>query len=368
MVPRRQPPRLWLVALALLLPVAAAGWYGLGEYRPPIPTGLDLYLPVAEDNPLTQEKVALGERLFFDPALSRDGSVACASCHIPERAFSDSLPVAVGIDGRRGERNAPPIINLAWAGALFRDGSAASLEEQALHPIHSPAEMDLSLRELEERLSADPSYRRVFESAFGHEPAGEAAGAEQRPDEGSTTPSRNLSGGAGDVDGVVSARNVARAIASYVRTILAGDAPFDRYLAGDREALTEEELRGFRLFTGKANCSLCHLGPTFSDDAFHNTGVAARSGDPGRYGVTGREEERGRFRTPTLREIEHTAPYMHDGSLASLEEVVEFYDAGGSLHPNLSPKIRPLRLSEHEKAALVGYLRTLSGQVQAGVR
>ena len=337
---RLRTPRLWLVAAALLLPVAIAGWYGLGDYRPPIPPGLDLYLPVPEDNPLTREKVALGERLFFDPRLSRDGTVACASCHIPERAFSDSLPVAVGIDGRGGERNAPPILNLAWAGSLFRDGSAASLEEQALHPIHSPVEMDLSLDELERRLAGDPSYRRDFERAFGGEsgraPAGRSAASE-----------------------TVTQENVARAIASYVRTILAGDAPFDRYLAGDREALTEEELRGFRLFTGKANCSLCHLGPTFSDDAFHNTGVAARSGDPGRYGVTGREEERGRFRTPTLREIEHTAPYMHDGSLATLEDVVEFYNEGGGPHPNRSPDIRPLGLTPEELRLLVAFLETL---------
>jgi cytochrome c peroxidase len=331
-------------AASLLLPlllIAAVG-AGLADYRPPVPQGLDLYLPVPDDNRLTAEKVALGERLFFDPRLSRDGSVACASCHIPERAFSDSLPVAVGIDGRRGERNAPPIINLAWAGTLFRDGSARSLEEQALHPIHSSVEMDLSLDELEERLRDDAEYRRTFRGAFAVDPDG--------------------------ADGALSAANVARALASYVRTIFAGDAPFDRFLAGDRAALTEDEQRGFRLFTGKANCSVCHLGPTLSDDDFHNTGVAAGSGDPGRYGVTGRDEDQGRFRTPTLREIQRTAPYMHDGSLATLDEVIEFYDRGGEPHPNLSPEIRPLSLTEREKLALTSYLRALTGTVRAGVR
>jgi cytochrome c peroxidase len=331
-----------MIPTSLLLLAGVGAGRGLTEYRPPIPLGLDLYFPVPEDNPLTQEKVALGERLFFEPALSRDRTLACAGCHVSDRAFSDTLPVAVGIDGRRGKRNAPPLINLVYGRAFLRDGAMQSIEAQMLHPIHNPLEMDLELTELERRLRLDGLYRRAFRNAFGPGPEGE--------------------------DEAVTAGNVALALASYVRTILAANAPFDRFLAGNRGALSDLEREGFQLFVGKANCSACHLGPILTDGQFHNTGVALRSGDPGRYRITGGNEDLGRFRTPTLREIERTSPYMHDGSMTTLEEVIRFYDRGGEPHPNLSREIRPLRLTAGERDALAAFLGSLSGSVGAGVR
>lgn len=313
-------------------PVEDPGRYGsaAGSFLPR-PPGLDLYMPVPEDNPLTAAKVSLGRRLFFDPVLSRDRSRACASCHLPDRAFGDTLPVARGIDGRRGIRNAPPLVNRAWERTFFWDGRVASLEEQALHPVRSPRELDLPLEALARRLRDDPSYVDAFGAAFPGE------------------------------EDAVGPRGVARALASFVRTLQAGDAPFDRYRAGDPDALPLRARRGRRLFFGGAGCARCHSGPTFADGRFHNTGVSWGSPDLGRHRVTGREEDRGRFRTATLRELVRTAPYMHDGSLATLEDVVAFYDGGGTPNPFLSPRIRPLDLSARDRADLVAFLRALSG-------
>lgn len=310
--------------------VGNGGERGAAASLPARPPGLDLYMPVPEDNPLTAEKAALGRRLFFDSVLSRDRILACASCHRPEHAFGDTLPVARGIDGRRGIRNAPPLVNRAWERSFFWDGQVASLEEQALHPIASPREMDLPLEALAPRLREDPTWVAGFEAAFPRE-----------------------------VD-PVSPEGVARALATYVRTLQAGDAPIDRFRAGDPEALSPAARRGRRLYFGRAGCARCHAGPTFADGRFHNTGVSWGSPDPGRYRVTGREEDRGRFRTATLRELVRTAPYMHDGSLATLDDVVDFYDGGGTPNPFLSPRVRPLGLTAGEKDDLVAFLRALS--------
>ena len=287
-----------------------------------IPLGLDLYLPVPQDNPLTVEKIELGRRLFFDGRLSADDSISCASCHDPRRAFSSDRAVASGVSGRRGRRNAPAIINRAYGRSFFWDGRTTMLEEQVLKPIGDPAEMGSSV---------EAAARRVGVA----------------PDE------------------------LARALASYVRSILSGNSRFDRYLAGDRAALTDEELAGLRLFRGKANCAACHAGPTLSDEQFHNTGVAWRDGryqDDGRAGVSGRDHDRGAFKTPTLREVARTAPYMHDGSIRTIEDVVEFYAAGGRANPHLDEEMRPLPLGAGEKRAIASFLRSLSGDVYEGRR
>ncbi len=297
-------------------------------YRPPTPLGLDEYYPVPESNALTEAKVGLGRRLFFDPLLSADRSIACASCHRPERAFSDTVALSVGLHGRTG-RNAPSIVNRAYGRTFFRDGRAASLEATVLQPIQSPVEMDLALSELVARLRGDPSYAGRFTEAFE--------------------------------DGVTR-RNVARALASYVRTLRSGNAPIDRYLVGDPSALSVAAKAGFALFAGKANCVACHVGPTLSDEEFHNTGVFVGSSDLGRFRVSRREADRGAFRTPTLRNVSLTAPYMHDGSLATLEEVIEFYDGGGNENPHLDPEIRPLGLTSEEKTQLLAFLRALTGE------
>jgi len=277
-----------------------------------IPLGLDLYLPAPEDNPLTVNKIELGRRLFSDRRLSRDGSIACSSCHDAERAFSDGRAVAVGVFGQRGRRNAPALINRGYGRSFFWDGRVSTLEEQVLKPIQDSNEMDLTLAEAAARVGLPPD-------------------------------------------------EISRALASFVRSILSGDSPYDRFVNGDRRALTPEQQLGLQVFRGKGNCTACHVGPNLSDERLHNTGVAWHDGklaDPG--------AGQGNFKTPTLREVARTAPYMHDGNLAALEDVVEFYDGGGRPNPNLDRDLRPLRLSPAEKQHLVAFLRAFSGQVTEG--
>lgn len=320
-----------------LLAAAAQSPESSPVVRPSIPLGLDLYLPIPEDNPLTAEKVALGRRLFFDPILSRDYSLSCATCHDPRRFFTDGLAVAVGVEGRKGKRSAPALLNRAWGKSMFWDGRAASLEKQALQPIENPDEFDMTIEGILERLRSHAEYPDLFERSFGHE---------------------------------VNSEDLGRAIASYVRTILTGNAPIDRYMNGDRQALSEQARAGLRLFRGRANCTACHLGPTFTDEQFHNTGVAFRDGkltDDGRFTVTGKEKDRGAFKTPTLRHVAQTAPYMHDGSLATLEEVIEFYDKGGNPNFHLDEEIRPRGLTDEDKQALVAFLHSLSGTITEGL-
>lgn len=301
--------RLWL----LLLPTLALA----GADQLVIPAGLDAYLPVPEQNPLTREKVELGKKLFFDVRLSRDNSVSCATCHNPKLAFTDDRPVGVGVAGRVGGRRVPRIVNRGYGKSFFWDGRAATLEEQVLQPIQNPKEMDMTLEEVASRTGL-PIER------------------------------------------------VQQALASYVRTILSGDSPYDRYLQGDRNALTTEQRLGLRLFRGKAGCAVCHLGPNLTDERFHNTGVGW-PGDEGRYAVTKSEPDRGAFKTPSLREVARTPPYMHDGSRKTLEEVIDFYNQGGNPNPALDPEIRKLQLSAEEKAALLALLKALSGTVRDGM-
>ena len=284
------------------------------------PLGLELHMPVPSTNPLTLEKVAFGERLFFDTRLSRDGTRACASCHRPEKAFADRRRVARGIGDADGTRNVPALINRGYGTAFFWEGRAASLERQALEPILNPNELGLSVAELEQRTG-----RRASE--------------------------------------------VAEALASYVRTIGSGNSRFDRYAAGKMD-LNATEKAGFALFRSRG-CAACHTGPNFTDEQFHNTGVAWREGalaDEGRFVITGATRDHGAFKTPTLREVARTAPYMHDGGLATLEDVVEFYSKGGRLNPYLDSGLRPANFSSSETRALLAFLRALSGTVVTGTR
>lgn len=301
----------------------AASTLAATEWRLTPPEGLDRYMPAPETNPLTLEKVALGQKLFFDKRLSRDESLACASCHDPAHGFTDARPQAVGVFGRRGSRRVPSLINRGYGASFFWDGRVRTLEEQVLQPIVNPLEMDLPLEEALARL---------------------------RPE-------------------VNTVEELSHALASYVRTILSGDSPYDRYVAGDRAALNAIELEGLRLFRGKANCVACHLGPNLTDELFHNTGIGFRDGsfaDPGRFRVTQNPRDRGAFKTPTLRGIAERAPYMHDGSLATLEDVIEHYDRGGIANPHLDEEIRPLHLTAPEKRALAAFLGALTGPVRHG--
>ncbi len=292
-------------------------------------------MAVPADNPITEAKTALGRRLFFDPLLSNDRTVSCATCHDPERAFADDKALAVGVFGRIGKRHSPSLVNRGFGRSHFWDGRAGTLEAQVLQPIQDPNEMDLSIAEALKRLGASESYRRDFQTAF------------ERP---------------------MSEEDLGRALATYLRTIRSGDAPFDRFIAGDQQALSTEQQLGLRIFRSRGRCAICHFEPTFTDEQFQNTGVAwqPEAGtyqDDGRYAVSRLERDRGKFKTPTLREIARTAPYMHDGSLATLEDVVNFYDGGGRPNRNLFPVISPLNLTPEEKRALVKFLESLSGTV-----
>lgn len=272
-------------------------------------------------NPPTAERVALGKQLFFDRQLSSDGSVACASCHDPARAFSDGRALARGAHGAEGSRNAPTLVNVAFSRSYLWDGRALTLEHQVLGPITNPNELALTEAELERRT------------------------------------------------GMKSA-DVAAALASYVRTIRSSESRYDAYQSGQRSALSDLEQAGLEVFRGKGQCTPCHGGPDLTDDRFHNTGISWRGGrfaDEGRFVVSQDPRDHGAFKTPTLREIALTGPYMHDGSVKTLEEVVEFYSQGGRRNPYLDPRVRPLGFSSGEKHALVAFLKTLTGRVTDGL-
>jgi cytochrome c peroxidase len=338
----------------------------------PAPPSVPLGLPpmaVPEDNPLTAQKAALGRKLFFDRRLSPNGTMSCAMCHVPEQGFTaHELATPVGIEGRSVRRNAPTVLNAGWLRRLFHDGREISLENQVWGPLLAANEMgNPSIGYVIERILGLEDYKGRFEAAF-------------------------------DGKGV-SAERIGAALASYERTLAAGNSRFDRWrYGGDGGALSSQEQSGFGIFTGKGRCTACHLvgAPCalFTDDGFHNTGVGWRHAfegaertrveiapgryteldrktiesfseapakDVGRYEITLDPKDRWAYRTPSLRNVALTAPYMHDGSLPSLEAVVEFYDRGGIDNPEKSPLVAPLRLSAAERAALVAFLKTLTG-------
>jgi cytochrome c peroxidase len=293
----------------------------------PLPKPLGA-VPAPASNPSTPAKVKLGRELFFDPRLSRTGKVSCATCHDPEKGYGNGERFGVGVDGKRGTRNVPGLLNVGYAGSLFWDGRAATLEEQALHPIENPAEMDMKPAVLAEKLNGIDSYRDQFQKAFG----------------GPATPER-----------------IAQALATYERTLVSADTPFDRYLAGDRKALSESAQRGMKQFFGEARCVVCHSGPNLSDDKFHNIGTATAPDDLGRRAVTKKERDHGAYRTPQLREVGRTAPYMHDGRLKTLTEVVRHYNFGGvtdEANDHRDPELRVLYLNEDQVNDLVAFLAT----------
>ncbi len=281
-----------------------------------------------DDNPPNEAKIALGKQLYFDKRLSRDMTISCATCHDPAKGWSNGTPVSLGVGGGKGGRNSPTVLNTAYGYFQFWDGRAGSLEEQALGPIANPVEMAMTLEEVVDRLNKIKGYRTQFQSVFGTD---------------------------------VTEEGIAKAIAAYERTVLTGDAPYDRFVNGDKDALSEAAQRGRELFFGKAHCSACHSGPNFTDNAFHNIGVGydvetGTMADLGREEVSGLTGDRGAFKTPTLREIARTAPYIHDGSMETLKEVVEHYNKGGIPNPWLDEEIFPLNLSEQEQADLITFM------------
>jgi cytochrome c peroxidase len=286
--------------------------------------------PSPPDNPLNPEKIALGDRLFADPRLSGAGNRACASCHRPERAFTDGRRRALALSGLPLRRNTPSLWNLAWGKHFFWDGRAPSLETQVGMPIAEPQEMGGDWAAILNRLAGDEALVGQFRTAFPETPA-------------------------------VSRDTILMALASYVRSLVSPPTRFDAWIDGDAQALRPAEVRGFGLFVGKAGCVLCHVGWRFTDDRFHDIGL--RSPDDGRGAVAGGTPGLRAFKTPGLRELTHTAPYMHDGSLATLEAVVKHYTGGFIARPGLATHInRKLRLDAREKADLIAFLRTLSSE------
>jgi cytochrome c peroxidase len=284
-------------------------------------------IPYPADNPWSEAKARLGHVLFFDPRLSGSNSMSCASCHNPALGWEDGMPVGRGEAANRLGRATPTILNIAWAELLMWDGRKESLEEQALGPISADVEMNQALPELVAELSAIPGYRRLFQAAYGRDE--------------------------------ITGEGIARALATFQRGVVSGTAPFDRWIAGDESAISDSAKRGFALFNGKANCAACHSGWRFTDDGFHDIGLASQD--------IGRAEHmpdipvlRHAFKTPTLRNVAQRTPYMHDGSARSLRETVLHYDTGFVERPSLSPEMRRLGLSGQEVDDLVAFLRTLT--------
>ncbi len=303
-----------------------------------VPRGLAEPPSPPADNPLTPLSVALGRKLFFDSILSADHSVSCASCHQPEHGFATPDRRAIGIGGRRGPRNAPTLFNRTYGTSMFWDGRVETLEEQALEPIENGFEFAFSVDGVIERLRSDPEYVRAFETAF--------------PGESSVT-----------------RMNLGRALASFQRTLLLGDTPVDRFHGGEFAALSDDARQGLWIFESRGGCWRCHSGSNFSDEKFHNTGVAYRSDDPdmGQFMATGIAEHENRFKTPTLRGLTMTAPYMHDGSFATLGEIVKFYNEGGTRNaPGLDERVKPLGLTDVQVGYLVAFLEALSPADESG--
>jgi len=299
-------------------------------------------VPIPADNPPTAETIALGRRLYYDPLLSKDGTVSCASCHRPDHGFADLTPVSQGVGHHNGARNSPPAANAAYFEMQFWDGRAPSLEKQAEGPVANPVEMADTLADVEKKLNADASYREEFARAWG--------------------------------PGPITYEMVEKSIASFERTVLLGNSPFDRWKYGhDEKAVSPAVKRGFIVFTSKnrGNCSACHLVgenyALFTDNKFHNLGVGVDFGkfsDNGRYDVTKNEADRGLFKTPSLRNIAETAPYMHDGSIKDLKLVVDLYLGGGNSNVNLDKEIHALDfLSGQERADLLEFLNSLNGEM-----
>lgn len=281
-----------------------------------------------EDNEPTPRRIALGRRLFYDGRLSRTGEISCGTCHKQAHAFSDPNRVSVGVDGRTGTRNSMALVNLAWTTSFFWHGGASSLEAQAVAPIRSPLEMDTTIADVITRLSQEPDLAFQFEEAYAEGP---------------------------------SESTITRALASFVRSLISGDSAYDRYLQGETSAMSEAALRGEALFNSeRAECFHCHVGFNFTNNAFRNNGIEADDPDEGRKEITLKDSDIGKFRVPTLRNVAVSAPYMHDGSLATLDEVIDAYDKGGRGHVNTDPTIQPLGLTTAEKSDLRSFLEALT--------
>lgn len=294
-------------------------------------------IPWPKNNPYSKEKAELGRLLYFDKRLSSNHTVSCATCHNSPCGYGDCEAIAIGIDETKGTRHSPTIINSAYFRALFWDGRASSLEEQCEGPLANTKEMTKIPEPHEahkfcvDEVKDIPGYKPLFKKAFG--------------------------------DGEITLDQISQAIATFERTVLSGNSPYDRYMAGDRTAMTQEQIQGMKVFK-KSGCMNCHIEPIFTDDRFHNIGVGMNAPNPdlGRYLITHNEKDWGAFKTPPLREVAHSGPYMHDGSIETLMGVIDYYNEGGIPNKNLHPLMRPLNLSDEDKKALLSFMEALSGE------
>jgi cytochrome c peroxidase len=288
-------------------------------------------LPKTTDSPA---KIELGKALFSETKLSADGTVSCASCHDAEKNFATSDPRAIGIGKQVGRRNSPSLLNRAFGTSMFWDGRLTTLEEQALAPLRDPMEMGHSVDKAVAAIARDQNYQERFKAAFGTDEVNET--------------------------------RLAEALAAFQRTLLLGNSPVDAFIDGDLSKITEEAKHGLWLFESKGGCWKCHAGKNYSDETFHNTGVSwgVEPLDLGRFEFTKKPADKGKFKTPSLRGVAKTAPYMHDGSIKTLEEVVAFYSKGGNANPHLDPALKPLNLTPEEQANLVAFLKALSEEVK----
>ena len=275
------------------------------------------------------QKVELGKKLFFDPILSKDGTTSCATCHKPDHAFADDKPVSIGINGQKGERNTPTVFNTSRLKFLFWDGRAQNLEEQALGPITNPKEMGETIKGVLIKLNNNPKYKEEFFHVFGRTE--------------------------------ITTSQLVQAISAFEKTLISKDSDYDRYIAGDKKALSESAKRGLDLFNGKAMCIACHKGPDFTDGDFHNIGLPVTD-DVGRSKISLTSMDTRKFKTPTLRAVANTAPYFHSGQFETLEEVLTFYNASGGVDTYKDPLKKPLNLTEQEQKDLVEFLKSLSGR------
>lgn len=294
-----------------------------------LPAGFS-FPQIPKDNPMFAEKIELGRKLFFDPVLSRDNSVSCGSCHLPEKGFSDTVGLSLGADKQKGERNAPPLFNVAYKKDFFKDGGIPTLELQVLAPFDNELELDMNIVEATERLKKIPHYKAAFKRVFGREP---------------------------DPFGLT------RAIAAYERTLISGNSAYDEFVYGKKEALSASAQRGMKLFASpKLGCNNCHSGQFFTNGKYENNGLYETYKDTGVARITLKLSDVGRFNVPTLRNIELTGPYMFDGSLKTLGEVIDHYTTGGKNHPNKSSLIQPFTLTNGEKQDLINFLKSLTDQ------
>jgi cytochrome c peroxidase len=325
-----------LAATATVMLLAAAAAASAQSVPPPTTADREwrlLEVPMPKENLSTPARVELGRILFFDPRLSGAGAMSCASCHEPSLGWADGRKTSIVGSDVMG-RASPTIVNLGYNTQFTWDGRKKDLEEHAVGPHRHLSTPDFKAAAA--KLGAIPGYQAMFASAYPGEP--------------------------------IVVETIAKALAAFQRTVVSSDAPFDRWLAGDTKALTPEQYRGYTVFTdpGKGNCAACHKGSNFTDNGFHNIGL--KTADPGRFAFRKVAAMKGAFKTPTLREIEMTAPYFHDGSAATLREVVDYYDRGGEDRSNVSIDVKPLNLSAQDKDDLVAFLRSLTSKFVAVVR